>query len=376
LKIRGSWGQTGNDRIETYQYLSSYGFLTGTNQIYVFNENVENKALNELRIPNPMVTWEVANQSNIGFDAGLLGNKLTFSAEYFYNHRSNILWQRNASVPSTSGLTLPKENIGEVINRGGEFQLGYHNQSGDFQYNITANIGFNKNKIKFWDETPGVPDYQKSTGYPMNTALYYNAIGVFRDEVAVEAYPHWTGARPGDIIFEDVNQDGEINGLDRIRVYKTDLPTQTGGLNIDLSYKGFYTSVFFQWARGAVRNNYYEMQGETGNFLLQDVEGRWTPDNPDATKPRIWNRYSEYWRNNQNTYWLQNSDYIRLKNFEFGYSLPADICKKMLMSSVQVYFTGLNLLTFTKVKDFDPETTSATAYPLNKVYNLGITLTF
>lgn len=376
LKIRGSWGQTGNDRIDEYQFLSSYGFVSGTNSIYTFNGNVESKILNELRIPNPNVTWEVANQSNIGIDGQLLKGKITFAGDYFYNVRSNILWQRNASVPQSTGLTLPRENIGKVVNRGAEFQLTYNGQAGDFRYGVSANINFNKNKIKFWDETPGVPEYQKSTGHPMNSELYYNAIGIFKDQAAVDNYPHWTGARPGDIIFEDVNDDKAINGLDRVRIYKTDLPTQTGGLNIDLSYKNFYASVFFQWAAGAIRNNYYEMQGEVGNFLVQDVEGRWTADNTNATKPRIWNRYSEYWRNNMNTYWLQNSDYIRLKNLELGYNLPELLCKKMMMDDVRIYFTGLNLLTITGIKDFDPESTSATSYPLNKVYNLGITLTF
>lgn len=376
LKFRGSWGQTGNDRIDTYQYLSSYGYEAGTNEIYVFNGDVESKILSELRIPNRNVTWEVANQSNIGFDGELFNSKISFSADYFYNIRTDILWRRNASVPASSGLTLPSENIGEVVNQGAEFQLGYHSSAGDFHYEVSANINFNKNRIRFWDETPGVPEYQQSTGHPMNTNLYYNAIGIFRDQAAVDAYPHWTGARPGDIIFEDVNSDGEINGLDRVRIYKTDLPTQTGGLNIDLAYKNFYTSVFFQWATGAIRNDYYEMQGEVGNFLVRNVEGRWTPDNPGADQPRIWNRYSEYWRSNANTYWLQSSDYLRLKNFELGYNLPASICESLHMSAASIYFTGLNLLTFTDVEDFDPESTSAVAYPLNKVYNFGVTLTF
>lgn len=376
FKLRGSWGQTGNDRIETYQYLSSYGFVTGTSSIYTFNSNVENKVLNELRIPNPNVTWEVANQSNIGFDAQMFDGKISFGGDYFYNLRSDILWQRNASVPESSGLTLPRENIGKVVNQGAEFQASYKNHLGSFNYEVSANISFNRNKIKFWDETPGIPEYQKSTGHPMNSALYYNSIGIFRDQAAVDAYPHWTGARPGDIIFEDVNKDSKIDGLDRVRIYKTDLPTHTGGLNFDLSYKNFYTSIFLQWATGAVRNNYYEMQGEVGNFLKQDVEGRWTTSNPDASKPRIWNRYTEYWRNNQNTYWLQNSDYIRLKNLEIGYNVPKTACSKLYLNGMRVYFTGLNLLTLTKVKDFDPETTSATSYPLNRVLNLGLTLTF
>ncbi len=376
FKVRGSWGQTGNDRIDTYQFLSSYGFETGTADIYTFNHDVESKILSELRIPNPNVTWEVANQANIGVDGSLLDNSISFSADYFYNKRTNILWYRNASVPTSSGLTLPRENIGKVANQGFEFQVSYHNHIGEFYFEVATNFNYNKNKILFWDETPGIPEYQQSTGRPMNADLFYKAIGIFKDQAAVDAYPHWAEARPGDIIFEDVNKDGAIDGLDRIRVEKTDLPTHTGGFNIDLSYKNFYTSIFFQWATGAVRNDYYQMQGEVGNFLVRDVEGRWTEDNPNATKPRIWNRYSEYWRNYQNTYWLQDSDYLRLKNLEFGYNVPSSICNKVSLKGAKLYFTGLNLLTFTKIKDFDPESTSATAYPLNKVYNLGITLTF
>jgi len=376
LKLRASWGQTGNDRIDDYQFMSSYGFLTGASNIYVFNGTQENKVLNELRIPNPNVTWEVANQSNFGVDAKFLNNKLTLTAEYFYNIRTNILWNRNASVPSSSGLTLPKENIGEVTNKGFELVLGYSDQVNEFRYAVSGNVATNHNRIRFWDETPGIPAYQQSTGRPMNAELYYNAIGIFSDQAAVDGYPHWAGARPGDIKFEDVNNDGKIDGLDRVRSAKTELPTLTGGLNIDLSYKGFYSSLFFQGATGAIRNNYYEMQGEAGNYLKQNVEGRWTADNPNAQKPRTWNRYNEYWRANQNTYWLQNSDYVRLKNVEFGYNFSDNICQKLKLSKLQLFFSGQNLLTWSKVIDFDPETTSATAYPLNRVYNVGMSLTF
>jgi TonB-linked SusC/RagA family outer membrane protein len=376
FKIRASWGKTGNDRITPYQFLSSYAFATGPTNIYVFNTNEEKKILNELRVPNPNVTWEVANQSNIGFDAAFLDNRITFSAEYFSNLRTNILWKRNASVPLSSGLTLPNENIGEVTNKGAEFQVGYNGNIGQLSIGLSANVSFNKNKIRFWDETPGAPEYQQSTGYAMNTNLYYKAIGVFRDKKAVDEYPHWAGARPGDLIFEDVNGDKVINALDRVRVNKTDLPSQTGGFNIDLTYRNFYASIFFQWATGAIRNNYYDLQGQAGNYLANDVEGRWTTANPDADKPRIWNRYNEYWRNNQNTYWLQETDYIRLKNLVLGYNLPAKLYSRIGATGAQIYLTGLNLLTFSKVKDVDPETTANNAYPLNKVINAGITLNF
>jgi len=376
FKLRGSWGQTGNDRIATYQYLASYGYNSSLNGIYTFNNSVENKILSELRIPNPDVTWEVANQSNIGFDAQLFKGRLTLSGDYFYNLRTNILTYRNASVPATTGLTLPRENIGKVVNQGFEFTVGYNNKVGNFTYDVSINSGFQKNRIKFWDETPGIPEYQQSTGHPMNSSLYYRAIGIFKDDEAVAAYPHWAGARPGDIIFEDVNKDEKIDGLDRVMQYKTDLPTFTGGMNLNLSYRNFYSAIFVQWATGAVVNRYYEMQGESGNFLAADTEGRWTADNINSSKPRTWNRYGEYWRDNENnTYWLQNTNYMRLKNFELGYSFPNAI-SKLGINGLRVYFNGINLLTLDKLTDFDPESNSVTAYPLNKTFNLGVNVTF
>lgn len=376
FKIRASWGKTGNDRIDPFQFLPSYGYGTGTTEMYIFNESEMAKILAESRIANPAVTWEVAQQTNVGMDFQFFNNKMSFTAEYFYNHRKDILWRRNASVPGSTGMTLPDENIGEVINQGAEFQLGYNGKANDFIYSFSANVSLNNNKIKFWDETPGVPMYQQSTGHPMNTSLYYNAIGIFRDQAAVDDYPHWAGARPGDVIFEDVNGDGEINALDRVRVDKTSLPTHIGGFNTDLSYKGFSASVFFQWALGAARNDYFEQQGQIGNYLARDAQGRWTEANPDADKPRTWNRYNEYWRSNQNTYWLQNTDYLRLKSVRLGYTLPIKLTSQMRASDVQFYVSGLNLLTFTSIEDVDPESTSNTAYPANKVYNFGVSLTF
>jgi TonB-linked SusC/RagA family outer membrane protein len=372
-KIRASWGQTGNDRIDEYQFLSTYGFSSST---YVFGVNVENKMLRELRIPNPNVTWEVANQSNIGVDGQLFAGRINFSFDYFYNLRTNILWTRNASVPSTTGLTLPRENIGKVANQGFEFEVGTNHRIGDFSYAVSVNSGFQKNKIIFWDETPGVPDYQKSTGHPMNSTLYYKAIGIFKDQAAIDTYPRWAGTRPGDIIFEDVNLDGKIDGLDRVRSYKTDLPTFTGGLNINLEYKNFYSIILLQWATGAEVDHKTE-SGEWGNFLAEDAEGRWTVDNPVATKPRTWERNDQYWSSGiNNTYWRRNNDYMRLKNVEIGYNMPARIINKVGIDGLRIYLSGINLITLTKLKSVDPEVTAVETYPPNKVYNAGLTLTF
>src|SRR5690606_13804407 len=159
----------------------------------------------------------------------LFDGQFKFSADYFYNLRSDILAFRNASVPESTGLTLPRENIGEVVNQGFEAQVNYSGHtSGGFTYGISVNGGYAKNKIKYWDESPGVPDYQKSTGHPIGSKLNYQVIGIFKDQAAIEAYPHMASARPGDIIFEDINNDGVIDGRDMKMDYRSDIPTFTG----------------------------------------------------------------------------------------------------------------------------------------------------
>ena len=378
MKLRASWGQTGNDRIAEYQYLSSFGFGSTT---FITNGSLENKTLAELRIANPNITWEVANQSNVGFDAELFSGKIQFSAEYFYNLRTNILTYRNASVPVSTGLKLPRENIGKVANQGFEIELGYRGNAGSFNYEVSANAAYAKNKIIFWDETPGVPEYQKSTGMPMNAGLYYEAIGIFKDQAAIDNYPHWTDAHPGDIIFRDVNDDKKIDGLDKVRYGKSNIPTLTGGMDIRLGYKDIYASMLFQGAAGAVRTYTLE-SGYQGDFLYDDANGRWTEENPDASKPRTWNTGGEYWTSGEsgtwavnNTYFLKNNDYLRLKNLQIGYNLPKKLIDVLNISKFSVYFSGLNLLTFTSLKSFDPETVG-NVYPLSKVYNFGFNLTF
>jgi TonB-linked SusC/RagA family outer membrane protein len=383
LKIRGSWGQTGNDRIAPYQFADNFAY----NGNYTFNQNVVVNTTSQVRVPNPNITWEVANQSNIGFDAQLLQNKLSVSADYFYNVRSNILWWKNASIPATAGLSLPQQNFAKVANEGFEFQVGYQNRIGDFTYSVSVNGSYAKNKILDWDETPGIPDYQKTTGHPMNSHLYYQAIGIFRDQAAVDKYPHWAGAQPGDIIFKDVNGDGKIDGLDLVRDYKTDIPTFTGGLSLNLEYKNIDLSLLVQGATGAERA-YTEFSGEAGNFRMDNVTGRWTPENIDAKKPRAWNRTSQYWMADgwpNNTYWVRNSDYMRLKNLEIGYSLPQTFLKRFGLEAFRVYASGLNLLTLTGLKDFDPESpntapgsiwVNSQVYPLNKTLSFGLTVTF
>ncbi len=384
LKIRGSVGQLGNDQIyypntsnlATYQYLSTYGFRS-----YVIGGS-EVKTLYETRVPNPNITWEVATNSNIGLDAQLFNGKVTVELDAFSNHRTNILYFKNASVPESTGLNLPAENIGEVKNKGFEFNLGYRNSYKDLKYNFSVNGGYAQNKIIFWDEAPGAPEWQRSTGKPINTYVVYKYDGVFKDQGEIDANKLDYSAivktlRPGDMKYQDYNGDGKITPDDRVRLNNTNLPLFQGGMNIGAQYKNFDLTVLFQGAAGAKQYISTGEAGNIGNFLLDQYQNRWTIDNPSSVHPRIANRSDQYYSGG-NDYWLRSSDYIRLKNLEIGYSIPTTILEKVGMSKVRFYFNGLNLFTWDKLKVFDPESNNATGYyyPQTKVVNFGLSATF
>lgn len=382
FKIRGSWGQLGNDQIffdnvlQEYQFLSTYGFSS-----YITN-GVETKTLFETRVPNTGITWEVANNSNIGFEGQFLQGKIFFEFDLFYNKRTNILWRRNASIPQTTGITLPAENIGEVENKGFDLNLGTRGNIGEFQYSFSINGGYAKNKILFWDESPGAPDWQLSTGKPMNTFLVYKYDGVFRNQEEIDSDPLDYSAitnnlRPGDMKYVDFDGDGAITPDDRVRMDNNDIPLFQGGANISLSWKNFDLSVLFQGALGARQYVSAGESGNIGNFLLDIYDNRWTIDNPSSVHPRIANRSDQYYSGG-NTYWFRSTDYLRLKNMEIGYNLPMHLSEKIGVRNLRVYMNGLNLLTWDKLKVFDPETNNSTGqyYPQARIISTGLSVTF
>jgi len=376
LKLRGSWGQLGNDQIDSYQYLSTYGFNS-----YILG-NVETKTLFEARIPNTNITWEVATNANIGLEGSILNDKVTFELDYFNNKRTNILWFKNASVPQSTGLTLPRQNIGEVANQGFDASIGYRSNIGAFKFSVNVNGGYAKNKILFWDEAPGAPEWQRTTGRPINAVQVYQYDGVFatQEEINAEKIDYKAlvnTLRPGDMKYKDFNGDGKITPDDRVRTDFNNVPTFQGGLSLIASYKGFDLNILFQGSAGAKSFVSPGEMGNIGNYLLEMYQDRWTVENPSSVHPRIANRSDQYFSGG-NDYWFRSTDYIRLKNMEIGYTLPENVIKKAGMTSVRLYFNGLNLFTISDFSAFDPEasSTSGQFYPQQRVINGGITVTF
>jgi TonB-linked SusC/RagA family outer membrane protein len=382
FKIRASYGQMGNDNIyykdqlQEYQYFSTYSFGN-----YVINDQLM-KTLFETRVPNELITWEVANNYNLGFDFQFFQGKLNFEFDIFKNRRNSILWQRNASVPQSTGMTLPAENIGKVDNKGWEFNLGYRGKVGDLGYTVGVNGGYAKNKIIFWDEAPGAPAWQQSTGKPIKTDIYYIYDGVFRDmeDIANNKLDYSAitkTLRPGDMKYQDFNGDGKITPDDKVRRDKNSDPTFQGGFNFSLTYKDFDLSVLFQGATGGEIRVGTDESGSIGNFLEEFYEKRWSISNPSSVYPRLTDRSNQYYSYN-NTYWMRSTDYLRLKNVEVGYNLPSSICSKIGIGSLRVYANGMNLITWSKIKMYDPEAVNALGqyYPQARLINAGVLLSF
>lgn len=390
FKLRGSWGRMGAEayipgtsNLAEYQYLATASFGS-----YILGGK-ETKSLYERVVNNPNFTWETANNMDIGFDASLLNNHVSVEFDYFRNKRTNILIDQGNSIPESSGITdkLPPVNLGEVENNGWEFKVGYVGDAGDWHYSASVNGGYAKNKIVFWDETPGAPEYQKSTGAPVGAFLAYQYDGVFADQAAVDAnkidYSDVTGQiRPGDMKFKDINGDGKITGDDQVRLDKTGDPSFTTGLNLNVDYKGFDLSVLFQGAFGGLQYIGLTESGDIGNFTKYAYDHRWTIDNHSSEYPRLANRNNTYYTDmavaGNNTYWLRNNNYVRLKNLELGYTLPADLLEKAGISRLRFFVNGLNLITWDKIKIWDPESTSSNGqyYPQAKIINFGLSVQF
>ncbi|MFB5946844.1 SusC/RagA family TonB-linked outer membrane protein [Albibacterium profundi] len=372
LKLRGSYGRLGSDLIPNFQYLSTFAFGTG-----VIMDGELAKSVYQSRMPNPNIAWELSDNYNVGLEVELNEGKWALEADWFMNNRSNILTQRSASMPLYVGFSLPDENIGTSTNRGIEGVITHRNVFGDLYLNVSANAMYARNKLTYWDETPGAPDYQRSTGKTFDAPLYYESIGIFRDDAHVESYPHISGARPGDIIFKDINEDGEINDLDRKRYDYTQYPRWIFGFNLAAAYKDFDLTILMQGSAGA-RQYVRTESGLIGNFPVAFVEDRWTENNIDASWPRTYDRDREYWVNRENTFWWWKTDFLRLKTIELGYTLPQDLTKKVSISSLRLFASGQNLLTFSKVDFFDPEIPSGSGqyYPQTKIYNVGVSVTF
>lgn len=377
LKLRASWGKTGNDRIDAFNYLQTY--LLGTGYGYSFGPGASQVSSIVLGpTPNPNVTWEIANTTDIALESQFFKGKLSASIDYFRSMRSNILITRNESVPGYTGLVLPNENLGKVLSRGLEFETSFHDKiTNDFSYNVRGNITYAKNKVIFMDEAPNVPSYQRKTNLPIDSWFLYQSDGIYQNQQEIDNSPHTAGTKPGDVKYKDINGDGVINDLDKVRTPITRTPEIMFGFGTGFAYKGIDFSVFFQ---GQARAKSYLAPAGL-NMAKEFFDGRWQKEG-DNTYPRNFNGptgRTEATKNLPSDLWLRNAAFVRLKNIEVGYTLPKSVTDKIKIQNARFYINGSNLFSIDKFgPSFDPETPndSGQYYPIQRVVNIGANITF
>jgi TonB-linked SusC/RagA family outer membrane protein len=379
LKIRSSYGLTGNDQIEPYQFLRTYALSGQT----AFGDGL-GTTISQTRVPNPDVTWEVARQFDVGLEGAVLDSRLSFNLTYFNHFRDDILWFRSEAIPSSAGFSLPRENLGQVRSTGYEAQLNYtQDVNSKFSFRVGGNVTFAENEIVDFAEAEGVPDWQANEGRPMETQLYYIDQGIWNTQEEIDQAEancpngnlcHFPGARPGDVRFKDLNGDGNINADDRRRITENGRPDLIGGLNLGATYGNFNLNLQLQ---GAAQVRHYVFTGSAGtfgNYYQAFAEDRWTPDNTDASGPRAYQRVNPYWASNQNTFFLRDAKYLRLKAAQLSYQLPQSLTEGVGVGSFQVYLSGRNLLTLTPIEVVDPEirNNAGHVYPPERAYTFGL----
>ena len=378
FKLRASYGKMGMDPGDPYQYMNKYNLSTGM----TFGTSGDiGTAVGPPIIANPAITWETQTTYNLGFDSKFLDDLLTLDAEFFYQRREDILATKDASVPNFTGLSLPQENIGIVDNKGIELTAGFHKAiNNDLFINFGGNFSFNKNEVVFMDEPVRAVPWQQLEGHPYGAQLMFNAIGIYKDQAQIDATPHWAGAKPGDVIFEDVSGDGTITNDDRILVDEWDYPFTFYGINADATWKGFTFSILLQGqGKQYKRSQYDNRRGEAGNYYQWQYENRWTPTNTETDIARAYNRDDLYWSPDvrMSTYWIDNSAYLRLKNVVLNYAIPTKYYSKIGIAKANVFVSGNNVaLLWTANKKWDPEANNPGVYPLMKTFAIGANITF
>ena len=372
LKIRGSWGKLGNDRIDPFQYLSTFNMTNGSH----FGEDpARYKGFSVGRLSNPSITWEKVDTKNIGFESQLFNRMLSFDAEYFHSRRTDILTPKQASVPDYTGLTLPDQNIGEVVNQGMEMSLSHRNTIGKVTYYAGGNLTFTRNKIIFFDEAANVPGWQRRTGYSIDSWLVYKTDGIYQSMDEVNSTPHLMNAQPGDIKYVDVDGDKEITDNDRVRIHQSAIPEIVYGINMGVQWNGFELNML--WTGQARAKQMIRPFGY--NIDEHYFKNRWisASETPNSLYPRAFNTQDQI-NNRDSDFWLKDASFLRLKNVELAYNIPGKWLEKAKISNLRVFVSGFNLFSVDKIKILDPEGTNSSGmyYPQQRVYNLGVNVSF
>jgi TonB-linked SusC/RagA family outer membrane protein len=387
FKVRASWGQIGNDKIG---YYPAYSLIQNNlNAVFGTGDRVKlHDGGTATKPENPNIKWERTEQIDLGFNAGVLEDKLTFEFDYFRKTTNDMLV--DVPIVASAGYQqFQTKNIGSVLNSGIEFSATWKSSINEFNYGI----GFNGTSIKnevlslggegtdiFGGNANGSIS-KTAEGHPIGSFYGYVSDGVFQNQAEVDGTPHLGGAAPGDIKFKDVNGDGVINGDDRDYI-GSPIPDFIGGFYFNLDYKGFDFNLDWQFQLGSeIYNAKKAIRPGNYNFEVSYLD-RWTGEGTSNTEPKLSNGGNNYLVSDR---FVESADYLRLRNVQLGYSLSDDVISNWGISKLRFYISATNIWTITSFTGFTPEINSATpiaanidygGYPVPATFNLGLNLTF
>lgn len=386
LKLRASYGVTGNDNTGGRRFMYLSGEYTSSEGAY-FGSNVQTLLAGyaEGKLGNPDVTWETAKKQNYGIDLGLFKNKLLITAEYFYDDRNNILATRSTEPGHLAISGQDVYNIGRVKNSGYDLDVQWNHQINKFSYNLGGNFSYAHSEII---EDGSIKDPSNphlwTTGHAVGTKWGYRFDGFYNTEEDLQNGPHLGQPALGEARYVDVNRDGVISVDDYVPLGYPEMPEINYGFSGGFSWKGFDVSFLFQGAArstklldGIFRRPFEKNQG-LPSFV---VDERWTPETYEtAIRPKLTLAYTSMSYENS-TLWARDGSYLKLRNVEIGYTLSSKQLSKILkgekLQSVRFYLSGQNLYTWDKLKFIDPESkTSTYSYPQLRVFNVGLSLNF
>lgn len=406
LKIRGSVGLAGNDNIGSTRFAYIQTYNKNTSYTTYFGETLTGfgSSYDEGAFANTNLTWEKALKYNVGIDAKLFANRLSLTLDLFYEHRYDILTDLSSAsrmgLPALVGQKATFVNSGIVNNKGIEVELGWSDHIGnDFTYYIKPNVSFARNNIKFCNEisyvSPNGVDctWRYETGHRVGEHFCYQFDHFVRNQEEADAlnkagYQTFGKLVPGDVVYKDLNGDGIIDNYDRAAMGNPRIPEIQFGLPLGFRYKNFDFSMLWQ---GSALCSVQLSGAAVWDFPVYNVTAigkvkqmhlnRWTPQTADTAEyPALHLGAHSNNKNANSGLFLYDASYVRLKNLEIGYSLPKRWLSKVNIQNVRVYAQGLNLLTFDSLGDvdMDPETKSGDGswYPIQRVFNFGITMTF
>lgn len=395
LKLRVSWGQNGNQNIGNFAYTSTIatgnGYTLGQNETFTTGSVPSS-------VPNPNLKWETSEQADIGIDVGLWQDRLMIKADYYQKETKGLLVR--APIPGHVGNNAPIVNGGSVKNEGFEFSVDYRNYSSEFNYNVGLNFAFNKNRVTHIGNAEGVitgagfATYgivtRAEEGYPIGYFWGYETDGIFQTQQEINNYTNSDGgliqplAQPGDVRFKDLDGDGQIDDGDRTQIGNP-TPDMTFGANLGANYKAFDLSVFMQGTVGNDIFNATRRHDLTMTNMPVSYLDRWTGPGTSNEIPRFtWNDSNGNWTKISDLY-VEDGSYLRIKNVQLGYNIPAEVLQKVGLSKTRIYVSADNLFTFTGYSGYDPEIGASSplnvgidrgVYPQARSYRVGFNITF